>query len=124
MVLIHRTLPLTFSRGASLILPDVFIMADCGFFHSGVSVHFVDDHSESQEINLWGGGRDEQTTTTTTKELMNIIRPDLVVSVQNLKPGADKSHQNDQAGRPDEAPYEVVLSAQPAAGSNTKPFFI
>lgn len=95
-------------------------MADFGFFHCGVSVHFVDDHYESQEINL----KREEHTTTTAKELMNIIRPYLVISVQNRKSEADKSHQNDQAGRPDEAPYEVVLRAQPAAGTNTKSVFI
>lgn len=33
-------------------LPDVFVVAGFGFFHSSVSVHFVDDHSERQEINL------------------------------------------------------------------------
>lgn len=52
MTLIPLSLPLTFSVGAYLILPDVFVVADFRFFHSGVSVHFVDDHYESQEINL------------------------------------------------------------------------
>lgn len=77
---------------------------------------------KAKRLTFGGGERDQQTTT--AKELMNIIRPYLVVSVQNLKSEADQSHQNDQAGRPDEAPYEVVLRAQPAAGTNTKPVFI
>lgn len=50
----HPSLPLTFCRGAHSILPDVFVVAGFGFFHGGVSVHFVDDHSERQEINLQG----------------------------------------------------------------------
>lgn len=50
---------LTFSTRTQLILPDVFIVADFRLFHSSVPVHFVDDYSESQEINLrWG--RDKQ----------------------------------------------------------------
>lgn len=46
-----------------------------------------------------------------------------VSSDLNFRKGA-KSHQDDQAGRPDEAPHEVVLCAQPAAGTNTEPVFI
>lgn len=39
-------------RGAELILPDIFIVADFRLFHSGVPVHLVDDYSKGQEINL------------------------------------------------------------------------
>lgn len=53
-IMLTPSLPLTFSEVARLILPDVFIVAGFGFFYSGVSVHFVDDHSKRQEINLQG----------------------------------------------------------------------
>lgn len=34
------------------IIPNVFIVADFRLFHGSMPVHFVDDHSKSQEINL------------------------------------------------------------------------
>ena len=46
-----------------IIPPDVFIVADFRFFHGSMPVHFVDDYSESQEINLTGerGKQTQQT---------------------------------------------------------------
>lgn len=37
-----------------IIPPDVFIVANFRFFHCSMPVHFVDDYSKSQEINLSG----------------------------------------------------------------------
>lgn len=76
-MMLTPSLPLTFSGGACLILPDVFIVAGFRFFYSGVSVHFEDDHSERQKINLQEPNvTHEQTnktkqTTERTKGLMN-----------------------------------------------------
>lgn len=48
----HMLLFSNFSMRASLILPDVFIVTDFRLFHSGVTVHFVDDDSKSQKVDL------------------------------------------------------------------------
>lgn len=105
---------------AHVILPDILIVANFRPFHGSMPVHFVDDYSKSQEINLWW-----------TQSKTNVIRngqdqldinrcnnPYLTIPTVILR-----SYQNDQTCRPNETPYEVVFCAQPTPATQINVLF-